>query len=138
MLDSGLWPFVKQRPLDIIADPKNKPKSIFISAFDSSPLAPDFDFSMQGQTEDFQIGINALAKLTEGEVHLTISSSTPATSFFNNVKGVKKHKIKGKHPAGNVGTQIHHIDPINKGDFIWTINAQDVPIIGRFFSKRIF
>ena len=138
MLDFGLWPFVKQRPLDIIADPKNKPKSIFISAFDSSPLAPDFDFSMQGQTEDFQIGINALAKLTEGEVHLTISSSTPATSFFNNVKGVKKHKIKGKHPAGNVGTQIHHIDPINKGDFIWTVNAQDVAIIGRFFQKGFF
>ncbi len=138
MLKSGLWPFVKQRPLDIIANPENKPKSIFISAFDSSPLAPDFDFSMQGQNEDFQTGIHVLSKLTEGKVNLTLSSSTPSTSFFNNIKGVEIHKIKGKHPAGNVGTQIHHIDPINKGDFIWTVNAQDVAIIGRYFLKGTY
>lgn len=133
MLDAGLWPFVRQRPIDIVADPKNEPKAIFISAFDSSPLAPDLDFVLNGKSEEFQAGLDVLAKLTSGKVHLTLNAKSPANDVFKEAKGVDLNTINGKHPAGNVGTQIHHIDPINKGEFVWTLNAQDVALIGQYF-----
>ncbi len=134
ILASGLWLCIKQRPLDIVANPKNEAKAIFVSAFDSSPLAPDFDYVLHGKNEEFQKGLDALAKLTSGKVHLTLNGKVPADSTFTDAKGVEINKISGKHPAGNVGTQIHHIDPVNKGEFVWTVNAQDVALIGRYFS----
>lgn len=134
ILDSGLWLCIKQRPIDIVANPKNSPKAIFVSAFDSSPLAPDFDYVLHGKNEEFQKGLDALAKLTSGKVQLTLNGKVPADATFTEAKGVEINKISGKHPAGNVGTQIHHIDPINKGEFVWTVNAQDVALIGRYFS----
>ena len=138
MLDAGLWPFVKQRPLDVVADPTKAPKAIFISAFNSAPLAPDFDFILHGKDKEFQAGLDAVTKLTEGKVHLTLNGKMPADAAFTNAKGVEINKIEGKHPAGNVGTQIHHIDPINKGEFVWTLNPQDVMIIGRYFMTGKF
>ncbi len=134
MLRAGLWPFVKQRPIDVVADPANEPKAIFISAFDSAPLAPDFDFILHGHGKDFQAGIDALAKLTKGNVHLNVNGKTNPDAVFTDAKNVVINRIYGKHPAGNVGTQIHHIDPINKGEFVYTVNAQDVAIIGRYFN----
>lgn len=131
LLDTGLWMFVRQRPIDIVANPNKEAKAIFISAFDSSPLAPDFDFILHGENENFQAGLNALSKLTAGKVHLTLNGNAAADSTFTQAKNVQINKISGKHPAGNVGTQIHHIDPINKGEMVWTLNAQDVMIIGR-------
>lgn len=133
MLAAGLWPFIIQRPIDVVADPKNSPKAIFISAFSSAPLAPDYNFVLQGKGEEFQAGLDALAKLTAGKVHLTLNGKSASDDIFKNAKGVQINKISGKHPAGNVGTQIHHINPINKGEFVWTVNAQDVAIIGRYF-----
>lgn len=138
MLSAGLWPFVKQRPIDIVADPNQTPKAIFVSAFDSAPLAPDFDFVLHGKNKEFQAGMDALAKLTDGKVHLTLNGKAPADAAFTEAKGVQINKISGKHPAGNVGTQIHHIDPINKGEFVWVVNAQDVAIIGRYFLSGKF
>lgn len=138
MLKSGLWPFIKQRPLDVVANPANAPKAIFISAFDSAPLAPDMDFVLHGQKDDFQAGLDALAKLTTGKVHLNLNGKSPADEVFTSANGVQINKIYGKHPAGNVGPQIHHIDPVNKGEFVWTVNAQDVAIIGRFFRTGRF
>jgi Na+-transporting NADH:ubiquinone oxidoreductase subunit A len=134
MLAGGLWPFIKQRPLDIIADPKIQPKAIFISAFDSAPLAPDYDFIIHGNGADFQKGLDALAKLTTGKVHLTLNADVPADEAFTGAKNVQINKISGKHPAGNVGTQIHHIDPIDRGQYVFTVKAQDVVAIGRYFS----
>lgn len=133
MMAAGLWMYVRQRPIDIVANPDHEPKAIFVSAFDSSPLAPDFDYVMQGNGEAFQAGLNALGKLTKGKVHLTLNGKAAADATFTQAKGVQINKISGKHPAGNVGTQIHHIDPINKGEYVWTVNAQDVVIIGRYF-----
>lgn len=138
MLSAGLWPFLKQRPLDVIADPSKEPKAIFISAFDSSPMAPDFDYVLHGKSAEFQAGLDALVKLTSGKVHLTLNGNAPADATFTEAKGVEINKIYGKHPAGNVGTQIHHIDPVNKGEFVWTVNAQDVKIIGRYFLTGSF
>lgn len=134
MLNAGLWMFIKQRPLDVVASPDNTPKAIFISAFDSSPLAPDYNFLLEGKEADFQAGLNALAKLTTGKVHLTLKAKENSSAVFTHAKGVQINKIEGKHPAGNVGPQIHHIDPINKGEFVWTVNAMDVAIIGHYFN----
>ena len=133
MLACGLWPFIKQRPIDVIADQNQEPKAIFVSAFDSSPLAPDYNFILEGREEDLQTGFNALCQLTKGKVHLNIDAKIDS-ALFSNIKGVEINKFAGKHPAGNVGTQIHHIDPINKGEFIWTINIQDLVIIGNYFN----
>ncbi len=138
MLAVGLWPYMRQRPLDIVADPKNAPKAIFVSAFDSSLLAPDFDFVLHGKNKEFQAGLDVLSKLTEGKVHLTLNGKLPANSTFTDAKGVEINKIYGKHPAGNVGTQIHHIDPVNKGEFVWVVNAQDVVNIGSYFLNGFY
>ena len=138
LMTSGLWPFIKQRPIDIIADPMMSPKAIFISAFDSAPIAPDYDFILHGEDENFQAGIEVLKKLTTGTIHLTVNGNGSPDKVFTNAKGVQVNKIYGKHPAGNVGTQIHHIDPINKGEYVWTINPQDVAIIGKVFKTGRF
>lgn len=133
MLAAGLWPFINQRPIDVVADPSHAPKAIFVSAFSSAPLAPDYNFVLQGKGDEFQTGLDALAKLTTGKVHLTLNGKGASDEVFKNAKGVQINTVSGKHPAGNVGTHIHHIDPINKGEFVWTVNAQDVAIIGRYF-----
>ncbi len=138
LLKSGLWPFIKMRPLDVVANPADKPKAIFVSAFDSSPLAPDYDFVLHGENEAFQAGIDALKKLTDGPVHLTVRGNGAPDPVFTAAKGVQLNHITGKHPAGNVGTQIHHIDPISKGQVVWVVNPQDVAIIGRVLSKGKF
>lgn len=137
MLENGLWPFIKQRPIDVIADPNQEPKSIFISTFDSSPLAPDYNFTLEGKNNDLQAGIDALSKLTKGDVHLNLDAKNDS-ALFSNLKRVKVNKFSGKHPAGNVGTQIHHINPINKGEYIWTVNIQDLAIIGNYFNTGKF
>ena len=138
LMSCGLWPFIKMRPLDIVARPTDAPKAIFISAFDSAPLAPDYDYVLHGENEAFQAGLDALAKLTTGTVHLTTRGDSNPDATFTGAKGVQLNKISGKHPIGNVGTQIHHIDPINKGEVVWTVNAQDVVIIGRTLKTGKF
>ncbi|PCH93010.1 MAG: NADH:ubiquinone reductase (Na(+)-transporting) subunit A [Bacteroidetes bacterium] len=135
LLESGIWPLIIQRPFDIIANPDDNPKAIFISAFDSAPLAPDNDFILHGHGDEFQTGLNAIAKLTEGKVHLNVSANTPASKVFTNSKNVQINTFTGPHPAGNVGVQIHHIDPINKGEIVWHLTPQDVLIVGRLFSE---
>ena len=135
LLKSGVWPFIRQRPFGIIANPTDLPKAIFISAFDSNPLAPDINFLMKGSGEDFQTGLDALRKLTLGKVHLTIHADEVASTVFTEAEGVELHQISGPHPAGNVGVQIHHIDPVNKGELVWCINPQDVLVIGRLFNQ---
>lgn len=136
MLENGLWPLVKQRPLDVVADPNQISKAIFVTGFDSSPLAPDFNFVLESREKDLQTGLTALTKLTSGKVHFNINPNQ--SSAFANISGVEINKFSGKHPAGNVGTQIHHLDPINKGEFAWTLNAIDVAVIGHFFNTGKF
>lgn len=138
LLSSGLWPFIKTRPIDIIANPNDNPKAIFVSAFDSSPLAPDYDYVLHGKSEDFQAGLDIISKLTEGKTHLTMNSSSKTDEVFKNATGVQHNYINGLHPAGNVGTQIHHIDPINKGEKVWTVNALDVALIGKVVNTQRF
>jgi len=134
LLEAGLWPYIKRRPYDVIANPRVEPKAIFISAFDTAPLAPDYAFILKGQGHDFQTGLNALTKLTKGKVHLSIPAGS-GSGELKNAQNVEIHRFEGPHPAGNVGVQINHIDPINKGETVWTVNALDVLFIGRFFNK---
>ena len=130
LLKSGMWPFIKRRPYGIIASPEEKPKAIFISTFDTAPLAPDYNFIMDGQMDTFQTGVNALAKLTDEKVFLGIQPDSP----FSKINNVEKRTFTGPHPAGNVGVQIHHVSPIIKNEIIWTINPQDILYIGRLFE----
>lgn len=129
LLKSGLWTMLIQRPYGIIANPADMPKSIFVSAFDSAPLAPDYGYTLAEDKEALQKGFDVLARLTEGKVHLSYNAEAAAPAFA----GVELHAFKGKHPAGNVGVQIHHIDPINKGEKVWTVGYADVAVIGRLF-----
>lgn len=135
MLKSGVWPVLRQRPYSIIANPATEPKAIFISAFDTAPLAPDYDLIVHGTGEAFQAGIDALAKLTRGTVHLNVSADAPASKVFSNCKNVRINHFSGTHPTGNVGTQIAYLDPINKGDIAWYLRPQDVLHIGRLFLE---
>jgi len=130
---SGLWPFLKQRPYGTVAKPESTPLHIFISGFDSAPLAPDYEFILKDQASAFQTGINALAKLTDGKIHVGIRQEQ-SNGFFSEIKNIEITQFDGPHPAGNVGIQIHHVSPINKGDIIWTISPQEVIYIGRFFE----
>jgi len=130
ILESGCWGFVNQRPYDVIANPTDEAKAIFISSFDTAPLSPNYAFALKDQKAAFQAGVDALSKLTAGKVYLSVNEST---SFFNKVENAEILNITGKHPAGNVGVQISKVDPINQGEKVWTVNAQDVAIIGNLF-----
>ncbi|MDN5350085.1 MAG: Na+-transporting NADH:ubiquinone oxidoreductase subunit [Bacteroidales bacterium] len=138
LLDSGVWPFIRQRPYSVIANPANKPKAIFISTFDTAPLAPDYDLIVHGHGEDFQAGIDALGKLTEGKIHLNVDANATHSKVFTNCKGVQINQFSGPHPTGNVGVQINKIDPLNKGEVIWYLYPQDVLTIGRLFLTGKF
>ncbi|MCK4881281.1 MAG: NADH:ubiquinone reductase (Na(+)-transporting) subunit A, partial [Bacteroidales bacterium] len=133
LLESGLWPVILRRPYTVIARTFEVPKSIFISAFDTSPLAPDLEFLLKDSEEDFQWGVNALKQLTEGKVHLNLDGRYPSVRTLSDIKGVEINRFKGPHPAGNVGIQIHKLDPINKGEVVWVVRPQDVVAIGRLF-----
>ena len=126
MLAAGVWPFVRQRPFAVIANPADMPKAVFISAFDSAPLACDSDFVLHGMEKEFQAGLDIVTKLTEGTTHLNIDGNSNSSSVFTSAKGVQINNVSGPHPAGNVGVQIHHIDPINKGEVVWYMYPQDV------------
>lgn len=135
MLNSGVWPNIIQRPYGIVANPVETPKSIFISTFDTHPLSPDYDFTLHGEEKYFQAGVDVLNKLTKGSVNLGLDGNVEISKVFGHTKNAELHKISGKHPAGNVGVQIHHIDPIAKGDLVWTVSAFGVTQIGKLFLE---
>ncbi|MBB3123863.1 Na+-transporting NADH:ubiquinone oxidoreductase subunit A [Mesoflavibacter sabulilitoris] len=136
LLESGCWAFIKQRPYDVVAKPNGTPKSIFISAYASAPLAADLDYTLQGKEAELQVAVTALSKLTEGAVHVSVGKN--GNSPLANLNNVTVHKVSGPHPSGNVGTQINKIDPINKGEVVWTVNAQDLVIIGELLLTGKF
>jgi Na+-transporting NADH:ubiquinone oxidoreductase subunit A len=130
LLESGLWPFLVQRPFGIIAKVTDSPRDIFISGFDSAPLAPDSDFMFASELAVIQAGINVVSKLTDGKVYLGLREG----SSLSLLKGVEINYFNGPHPAGNVGIQLHQVKPVNKGEKVWTIDLQGLVYIGRLFS----
>ena len=131
LLKSGMFAFIKQRPYDIVADPTVAPRAIFVSAFDTNPLAPDFELALKGEEANFQTGLDALAKIAK--TYLSISVNQKAVALTQ-AKNVTLTVFDGPHPAGNVGVQINNIAPINKGETVWTIDPQAVIFIGRLFN----
>ena len=140
LLESGLWPMIRQRPFNVIPAPEDRPRDIFISTFDSAPLAPDANFIVQGKEEAFQKGLEVLAKLTEGTVYLGLNAKgeTPPSTTFTDAGNAEVKWFHGKHPAGNVGVQIHHIHPIGDKDKVWTMGVQEVISFGQYFLNGIF
>lgn len=135
LLNSGCWPFIMQRPYDVIANPNSSPKAIFISGYDSAPLAADLDFVLNGKEAQLQAAVSALAKLTDGKIHVGVHSNASPLAGLN---GVAIHKISGPHPSGNVGTHINKINPVNKGETVWTINPADLVIMGELLLRGKF
>ena len=134
LLESGLWTRIVERPFGVIANPDAQPKAIFVSAFDSAPLAPDYNFVLKSEKAALEAGLALLSRLTDGKVHL--SARKGDEGYMAEVKGVEYHTFSGKHPVGNVGVQIHHIDRIAKGDIVWTVNVQDVVLMGRLVMGK--
>ena len=134
LLASGCWPFIKQRPYDVIANPDSKPKAIFVSACKTNPLAPDYDYVLKDKGDELQTALTALSKLTAGKVHVSVFKDS-SLSPFRKLKDIEVHNVSGPHPAGNVSTQIAHISPINKGEVVWVVTPQDLVVIGELFLK---
>ncbi|WKN32209.1 Na(+)-translocating NADH-quinone reductase subunit A [Porifericola rhodea] len=138
MLKSGVWPQIIQRPYGIVANPEDTPKAIFVSTFDTHPLAPDYDVLLKNQASYFEAGVEVLKKFTSGKVNLGVNADAEVSPIFSNAKGVQVNKFSGPHPAGNVGVHIHHIDPIGKGDLVWTIDPYGVVQLGKLFLKGVY
>lgn len=138
MLASGVWPMIRQRPYAVIANPEDEPKAIFISAFDTAPLAADLDLIVHGHGKEFQAGLDVLTKLTSGKVHLNIDAKNTTSKVFLNSKNVQLNKFSGPHPAGNVSVHVSRVDPINKGEIIWYTGPQEVITIGKLFLEGKF
>lgn len=128
LLAAGCWPFIKQRPFDVVANPNQAPKAIFVTAYASAPLAADLEYTLAGKEAELQAAITAVSKLTEGKVHVSVGAKS--NSPLANLKGIELHKVSGPHPSGNVSTQIAQIDPINKGEVVWVVTPQDLVVIG--------
>jgi Na+-transporting NADH:ubiquinone oxidoreductase subunit A len=129
LLEAGLFGYVNQLPYAVSTNPSVMPKAIFVSALRDKPLAADFEFEVKGQEADFQTGISALSKIAKTYLGVGVGSA------LENVKDAEVNVFDGKCPAGNVGVQVNHIDPVNKGEVVWTIGDPTVVLfIGRLFN----
>ncbi len=135
MLNMGLWPFIIQRPFGIIANPDETPRDIYVSGFDTAPLSADSEVIIKPELENFKAGLEALKVLSGGNIHL---GTRKGSALYADVNGVDKTEFSGPHPVGNVGVQIHHTKPINKGEVIWTVSPADVAMIGKSLKAGQF
>ena len=129
LLDAGLFGYINQLPYAVSTNPDTTPKAIFVSALRDKPLAANFDFELKGQEKDFQAGLTALSKMAKTYLGVGLHSS------MENYRDVEVNVFDGKCPAGNVGVQVNHIDPVNKGEVVWTIGDPTVVLfIGRLLN----
>lgn len=136
LMELGAWNLFRHRPFDTVPSKTDVPRDIFISTFDTAPLAPDLNYVVAGNGEAFQKGLDILAQLTSGSVHLGLNAGGDAPSaIFTEATGVQKHWFSGMHPTGNVGIQIHHIAPITPQCSVWTLGVQEVITLGRVFTE---
>ena len=131
ILEANLFPLIRQRPFNKVANPKASPRDIFISGYNTAPLSVDIHSIIKDNEEFFQLGLTVLSKLTDGQVFLTLK---------NEIKfdDVKVQTISGPHPAGNIGIQIHHTKPLKPNEIVWTVNAQHVITLGKLFKTGIY
>lgn len=133
LLESGLWTALRARPFGRVADPAASPHSIFITAMDTNPLAPSVTAALEGREDDFQRGIQMVAKLTEGSVFLC-KAPGDAIPTPSGVASLQVEEFAGPHPAGTVGVHIHHLDPVDRSKTVWHLGYQDVAAIGHLFA----
>ena len=130
LLEAGIFGYVNQLPYAVSTNPSVMPKAIFVSALRDKPLAADFEYEVKGQEADFQTGITALSKIAKTYLGVGVGSA------LENVKDAEVTVFDGKCPAGNVGVQVNHLDPVNKGEVVWTIGDPSVVLfIGRLFNS---
>ena len=129
LLEAGLFGYINQLPYAVSTNPETMPKAIFVSALRDKPLAADFEYEVKGQEQDFQTGLTALSKIAK--TYLGVGKGSALTGM----KDAEVYVFDGKCPAGNVGVQVNHIDPVNKGEVVWTIGDPSVVLfIGRLFN----
>lgn len=129
LLESGLWPMMRQRPYDIVPNSNARPRDIFITAFDSAPLAPSLKMILGDNEKYLTKAIEVLSTMTDGKVYLGCSPSEPITDT-----GAETNTFSGPHPAGNAGVQIANVKPVNKGDVVWTLDVVTAARIGKLFE----
>ncbi|MDD3859017.1 MAG: Na(+)-translocating NADH-quinone reductase subunit A [Bacteroidales bacterium] len=127
---SGVWPFIKQRPYGIIANPNDIPRDIFISFFDSAPLACDYEFVLKDEKSNINAALKTLKNFTNGNIYLNFKKNSKLVDIIDNIDDYVINYFDGPHPSGLVGTHINKIQAINKNEIVWTVNATDLPIIG--------
>ena len=137
IMEANLWPMIRQRPFNKIADPNDTPMAIFVSGFNSAPLTVNLDFALRYKQSVFQAGLNVLNQLSNGKVHLTFEVDTNCETLTA-ARNVNLHTVNGPHPSGNVGIQIHHLNPWKPNEVIWVVNAQHVLTIGDLFLKGVY
>lgn len=131
LLEAGLFGYINQLPYAVVANPADTPKAIFVSGLRDMPLDGDFQFEVTGQENDWQTGLTALSKMAK--VYLGVGDQQFEDSLFE-AKDVEVVIFDGPCPAGNVGVQVNHIDPVNKGEVVWTVDPTAVIFIGRLFE----
>lgn len=128
---SGLFPHIRLRPFNLVADPRYLPRAIFVNAAETRPFTPSFEMQVEGHEEAFQVGLKALAKITPGSVHLVYKEGSSFKPFIQ-ADGVEKHTVTGPHPAGTSSLHIHTIAPILKpNDYVWSLTALDAAVLGK-------
>ena len=130
LLEAGLFGYINQLPYDVVTTPDTTPKAIFVSALRDKPLAADFEFELQGQEKEWQGGLTALSKMAR--TCLGIGAGQTSTALTS-AKDVEVNVFDGPCPAGNVGVQINHVSPVNKGEVVWTVDPSAVIFFGRLF-----
>lgn len=139
LLESGVWPAIRQRPYNTVADPDLVPRDIFVSTFSTAPLAFDSELAIAGREKEFQAGIDVLNRLTDGLVYLGLDGRRDTATAYGNVVNAQKHYFSGAHPAGNVGIQAHHIHPIGNGEnTCWTLDVNAVLTLGNLFANGVY
>lgn len=129
LLDSGLWVCLSQRPYAVVPSPEVRPRDIFVTAFDSAPLAPDFSVVLNGKEKFIQKGVDVLSSLTDGSIYIGVNGE-----YLPKVTGAEVNTFVGPHPAGNVGVQIANVKPVNKGEVVWTLDIVTLARIGELFT----
>ena len=135
-MNSGNWPFIHQRPYGVMANPMDTPKAIFVSTVKTDPLEGDIQYILKDKKKEFQQGIDLLNKLVDQNVFLGIEKSF--SGYFSSIERVQHYTIQGPQPVGNISLHIQKICPLNIGERIWTVNAEDVANLGNFLSTGSF
>ena len=131
LLEAGLFGYINQLPYDVVAEPDSKPKAIFVSALRDKPLAADFAFELEGQEKEWQAGLTALSKMAK--TYLGIGAEQQGVKALASADDVEVNVFDGPCPAGNVGVQVNHVAPVNKGEVVWTVDPTAVIFFGRLF-----